>query len=102
MRAALLTTCCLLLVAGCAAEAPTTAAESAADAALAGRVETALAADTTFYFRHVDVTALRGVVTLSGYVGTREDKYEARKLATNAGAVRVVDLIKLYREDKRP
>ena len=94
--------CCLLLAAACAAAPPKTAAEVQADAALAGRVQAALSADARFYFRHVDVQAERGIVTLTGYVGTREDKYEARKLATSAGAVRVVDLIKLYREDKRP
>lgn len=91
-----------MLAAGCVAEPQRTAAEAEADAALAGRVEAALDADTAFYFRHVGVAAMRGVVTLSGYVGTREEKYEARKLATNAGAARVVDVIKLYREDKRP
>jgi osmotically-inducible protein OsmY len=94
--------CCLLLAVACAAGPPRTPAEVQADAALAGRVQAALSADTDFYYRHVDVDAERGVVTLTGYVGTREAKYEARKLATSAGAVRVVDLIHLYREDKRP
>jgi osmotically-inducible protein OsmY len=93
---------CLLLAAACAEGPPRTPAEVEADTALAGRIQDALNADTMFYFRHVDVRAERGVVTLSGYVGTREDKYEARRLAGSAGAVRVVDLIKLYREDKRP
>ncbi|HEV2229297.1 MAG TPA: BON domain-containing protein [Steroidobacteraceae bacterium] len=94
--------CCLLLAAGCAQLPARTPQEVQADAALADRVQAALSADTMFYFRHVDAASERGVVTLTGYVGTREAKYEARKLATNAGAVRVVDLIKLYREDKRP
>lgn len=102
MRIALIAACCLMLVAGCAAQPPRTAAEVQADADLAGRIERALDADTAFYFRHVDVAAMRGVVTLSGYVGTRQEKYEARKLATDAGAARVVDVIRLYREDKRP
>jgi osmotically-inducible protein OsmY len=98
----LVISCCLLLAAACTTAPPRTPDELQADAALAARVQAALSADTMFYFRHVDVAAERGVVTLTGYVGTREEKYEARKLATSAGAVRVVDVIKLYREDKRP
>lgn len=94
--------CCLLLAAACAEVPPRTPAEVQADAALAERVQASLSADTVFYFAHVDVEAERGVLTLNGFVQTREAKYQARRLAKRAGAVRVVDLIKLERESKHP
>lgn len=93
---------CLLLAAACAEGPPRTPAEVQTDAALAQRVQVSLSADTVFYFAHVEVEAERGVVTLNGFVQTREAKYQARRLAKSAGAVRVVDLIKLERESKHP
>jgi osmotically-inducible protein OsmY len=94
--------CWLLLAAACAASPPRTPAEVQADAALSARLTVAMNADTVFYYAHVDVEAERGVVTFTGYVQTREAKYHARKLAKAAGATRVIDLVKLDREDKRP
>jgi predicted lysophospholipase L1 biosynthesis ABC-type transport system permease subunit len=94
--------CCLLLTAACAADPPRTADEIRADAALSARLHSALAADTVFYFAHVDIAADRGVVTLTGYVQTQEAKFQARRLAEAAGAARVIDLVKLDREDKHP
>jgi osmotically-inducible protein OsmY len=102
VRRSLVLGCCLLLTAACAGGPPRSVAEIQADAALTQRVQAALAADRLFYFAHVEVEAERGVVSLNGYVETREAKYQAGKLAKSAGAVRVVDLIKLYREDKQP
>ncbi|HWZ64722.1 MAG TPA: BON domain-containing protein [Steroidobacteraceae bacterium] len=98
----LLVGCCLLLAAACVEVPARTAAEVAADVALTERLQASLSADPMFYFAHVDVEAQRAVVTLNGYVQTREAKFQARRLAKRAGAVRVVDLIKLDREDKHP
>jgi len=95
-------TCCLLLMAACAESPPRTPDEIRTDAALSARLHAALSADTVFYFAHVDIAADRGVVTLTGYVQTQEGKFQARRLAQAAGATRVIDLVKLDREDKHP
>jgi osmotically-inducible protein OsmY len=94
--------CCLLLTAACAEGPPRTPDEIQADTALSARLHAALGADTVFYFAHVDIAADRGVVTLTGYVQTHEAKFQARRLAKAAGATRVIDLVKLDREDKHP
>jgi len=70
-----------------------TAAESmrtelgATDEILASAVYSQLNADTTYYFRHVDVRVDNGVADLSGYVWSTDAIYAARKIASNVPGV---------------
>lgn len=76
---------------GCALLPPhRSTAETAADRALAARVETALNDDPRIYARHVDVDATGGIVSLSGYVWSTGELYAAREVAAGVpGVVRV-------------
>lgn len=78
------------LLAACAAAAPRSDAQLAADAATAARVEGALTASPTLFARHIDVAVDRGVVHLDGYVWESEDLYLARNIAAAVPGVRSV------------
>jgi osmotically-inducible protein OsmY len=72
---------------GCATTPPRTAAERAADAAIASQVQAALLADPDIYARHIDVAVNRGVVDLGGYVWENEDFATARRDAASVPGV---------------
>jgi osmotically-inducible protein OsmY len=75
---------------GCATTPPRTAAERAADAAIAGRVQAVLLADPNIYARHIDVAVNRGVVDLGGFVWENEDFATARRDAAGVPGVTTV------------
>ena len=88
----------LLLTAACASAPPKSAAQIQADHALADRVESALAADPTYYFRHVDVQADDGTVSLSGYVWSNDSIVQAKRVASGVPGVHAVaDQLELER-----
>jgi osmotically-inducible protein OsmY len=76
----------------CSTTARRTAPERAADAELATRVEAALLADPGMYARHIDVTVVRGVVHLGGYVWEDDDFRLARNDAASVPGVRTVEV----------
>ena len=71
---------------------PQPAFESARyDEFVANAVYSALIADPTYYYRHVDVGVVNGVASLSGYVWTTDAIYRARRIASQTpGVTRVV------------
>jgi osmotically-inducible protein OsmY len=81
----------LLLAVACATQPDRTAIERATDRALAGDVERSLLDDPRIFARHIDVSADRGVVTLSGFVWSTGDLYAAERIATNVPGVTRVD-----------
>ena len=81
----------LLLAAACATQPARTATERASDRALAGAVERSLLDDPRIFARHIDVSAERGVVTLSGFVWSTGDLCAAERIATNVPGVTRVD-----------
>jgi len=65
--------------------------QGATDEILANAVYSALNADPTYYFRHVDVTVDDGVAHLSGFVWSTDAIYRARAIAAHTpGVTRVV------------
>jgi len=81
----------------CATEpAERTASEQATDDAVAARVKAALVRDPYLYVEHIDVTANRGVVRLSGVVAEADDLTNAVRVAKSvAGVKRVLNDLKL-------
>jgi osmotically-inducible protein OsmY len=85
-------------LAGCTTVPHRTAAERAADAKTADRVEAALLADPRIYARHIDVDVDRGVVHLGGFVWDIDDYRTARlDAASVAGVTTVVTDMELDR-----
>jgi len=84
------------VAADCAHAPPRTAAERAADSALAARVEAALEADPQLFARHIDVSVERGKVLLAGYVWSVEELYlaprDARAVAGVSGVESQIEL----------
>jgi hypothetical protein len=89
------------LTVSCATAPPAPSAPTAAESAryeqgatdeiLANAVYSALNADQTYYFRHVDVKVDEGVAHLSGYVWSTDAIYRARAIAAKTpGVTRVV------------
>jgi BON domain len=73
------------------------------DGVIAEHVYHTLNADPTYYFRHVDVQAHDGVVTLGGYVWSTPAIFRARKLASGVpGVTRVIDQMELERDGVAP
>ncbi len=60
------------------------------DTALTAKVKTALIRDSTVKARQVDVTSFKGVVQLSGFVDTVEQKDRAGQIAVGIAGVREV------------
>ncbi len=77
-------------LASCAGTPERSALETHADRALARDVYLALNADPFYYYRHVDVRADEGVVSLSGYVWSPDALYRARQIARDVPGVRKV------------
>ena len=77
----------VLLTAACASTAPKSAAQTQADRALASNVQNALNADPQHYFRHVDVQADDGKVSLNGYVWSNDSIVQAKRLASQVPGV---------------
>jgi len=88
----------VLLTAACASTPPKSAAQIEADRALANKVESALDSDPVFYFRHVDVRADDGKVSLSGYVWSQVSTAQAQTVASRVpGVTSVADQLELER-----
>lgn len=58
-----------------------------ADQTLANTIDSQLNADTTYYFRHVEVRVDHGVAHLSGYVWSTDAIYAARRIAQSVPGV---------------
>jgi osmotically-inducible protein OsmY len=92
----------VLLTVACASAPPKTAAQADSDRVLADRVQNALASDPTYYFRHVDVEADEGRVSLSGYVWSDDAIRRAGLLASRVpGVTSVADELSLERNSGR-
>ena len=92
-----------VFAAACASTPPKTATQASADHLLADRVVTALDNDPAYYFRHVDVQADDGRVSLSGYVWSDESIRRAEHITSQVpGVTSVADELVLEREGGRP
>ena len=92
-----------VFAAACASTPPKTAARVSADHLLADRVVTALDSDPTYYFRHVDVRADDGRISLSGYVWSDDAIRRAEQIASRVPDVTsVADELDLERDGGRP
>jgi osmotically-inducible protein OsmY len=88
----------VLFTAACASTPPKSAAQIQADQALADKVENALDTDPTHFFRHVNVGADDGKVTLSGYLWSNDSIVQAQRLASRVpGVASVSDQLELER-----
>jgi hypothetical protein len=88
----------LVLTAACASTPPKSPAQIQADRALTDNVENALDADPAYFFRHVDVQADDGKVSLSGYVWSSASIVQAKRVASQVpGVTSVVDQLELER-----
>ena len=65
--------------------------ERADDSADSSRVRQALAADTEYKYGSVEVQTFKGVVQLSGFVNSRDQKNRAGDLAKRVGGIRGVE-----------
>jgi osmotically-inducible protein OsmY len=74
-------------VGGCASTPPAPPQNRVSDQLLAERVYAALGADPTYFYRHVNVHADAGVVTLSGYVWSQPAIIRAREIALKTPGV---------------
>jgi hypothetical protein len=63
------------------------AAAGATDQVLADAVYSALKADPTYFFRHVDVKVNNGVAHLTGYVWSADAIYRARTITSHVPGV---------------
>ena len=87
-----------LLSAACASMPPESSAQIQADRVLADNVQNALNSDPEFYFRHVDVQAEKGKVSLSGYVWSDPAIARAERIASRVpGVTSVSDQLELER-----
>ena len=93
----------VLLTVACATAPPKTAAQTNADRVLALRVQNALDGDPTYFFKHVDVQADNGRVSLSGYVWSAAAIRRAEHVAGQVpGVMSVADELALERDGGRP
>jgi osmotically-inducible protein OsmY len=87
-----------LLSVACASTPPESLAQVKADRVLADEVESGLDSDPEFYFRHVDVQAENGRVSLSGYVWSAPAIARAERIASQTpGVTSVSDQLELER-----
>ena len=92
----------VLLTVACASAPPKTATQADADRIIADRVQNALASDPTYFFRHVDVQADDGRVSLSGYVWSDDAIRRAGLVASRVpGVTSVADELTLERDGGR-
>ena len=88
----------VLLTAACASAPPGSPAQVQADRVLAAKVENALNADPVHYFRHVDVEADDGKVSLTGYVWSNDSIVQAQRVASQvSGVTSVANQLELER-----
>jgi osmotically-inducible protein OsmY len=89
----------VMLVAACATPMSKPAGQAQAEEVTADRVYSALNADPTYYFRHVDVRVDHGVAHLSGYVWSTDALYRAKQITARVpGVSGVVNEMELERE----
>jgi hyperosmotically inducible protein len=87
-----------LLSVACASTPPESLAQVKADRVLADKVQRALESDPEFFFRHVDVHAENGKVSLSGYVWSDPALVRAERIARQVpGVTSVSDQLELER-----
>ena len=92
----------VVLFTACASTPPKAVAQADADHVLANRIKDALASDPTYFFRHVDVQADDGRVTLGGYVWSGDAIRRAELVASRVpGVTSVADELALEREGGR-
>ena len=92
----------VLFTVACASAPPKTATQADADRMIADRVQNALASDPTYFFRHVDVQADDGRVSLSGYVWSDDAIRRAGLVASRVpGVTSVADELTLERDGGR-
>jgi osmotically-inducible protein OsmY len=81
-----------LAVSACSTADRRTQEEKAADRAIAEQVKAVLLADSNVYAEHIDIDAKRGVVWLSGWVSSADEKRAAASDTQSVpGVRRVVD-----------
>jgi len=78
-------------LAGCAGDNHRHNTERADDSADSSRVRQALSADTEYKYGSVEVHTYKGVVQLSGFVNSRDQKNRAGDLAKRVGGIRGVE-----------
>jgi osmotically-inducible protein OsmY len=89
----------LSVIVGSQAAPRRTSVEQQTDAAISGRVISALSADKVLFARHISVWADGGEVHLAGYVWDVSDLYHAKRIAGSVpGVTRVVNEMELERE----
>jgi hypothetical protein len=81
---------------------PTQGVAGTSDEALTKAIQSALDADPTHFFRHVNVRVDNGVATLSGFVHSSSSIYRARTIASNVPGVTRVVTSNLTLEPNRP
>ena len=92
----------VLLGTACSTSLPVPVAQTRAEEETVANVYSALNADQTYYFRHVDVRVDQGVAYLSGYVWSTDALYRAKQIAARVpGVSRVVNQMELEREGER-
>jgi len=88
-----------LLGVSCASTPPESPAQVKADRVLSDKVQSALDNDPVFYFRHVDVQAENGKVSLGGYVWSAPAIERAERIASQVpGVTSVSDQLELERD----
>lgn len=88
----------VLVSAACVSTPSKSPAQARADGALAGQVQSALNSNTVFFYRHVDVEADDGTVSLTGYVWSAPAIEQAERTASQVpGVTSVVDRLELER-----
>ena len=81
------------LMAGCASEPYDSAStrEGVDDSTIAANVKAALVQDPTTRASNISVNTIHGVVELTGFVDTPDQRHEAARVASSVGGVRSVD-----------
>lgn len=88
----LLAAVCGAALAGCAApRANESAGEAIDDAAITSKVKAALIVDPQTKARDIHVTTYRGVVQLSGFVDSKAESQDAKRIAMQTAGVRQVN-----------
>lgn len=90
------------LITACAVSPPKSPEQTQADDLIAEQISSALNADPTYFFRHVDVRVDGGVAHLSGYIWSTEELYRAKQIAARVpGVKRIVNELELERGGNR-
>lgn len=90
------------LITACAVSPPKSLELTQSDDLIAEQISSALNADPTYFFRHVDVRVDAGVAHLSGYIWCTEGLYRAKQIAAQVpGVKRVVNEMELERGGNR-